>query len=294
MIGNFCRLLCCVMAMLSCSAAEGSVQAFLQASRSWLPDGPVIMTREAVGEAIGLAYAGYDPTTGAWFMAGPMVSGGRDASGRSYLIKAGQDEIITPVHEPLPYHIGTLLPVAILASMHERPGIITEAVQRDGSWLVTYRVTMDRTKSPPVTKQFVAQFDAASGRMLSHERSDAEDRQRVEFDLSNPRLERMIDRDGGPQHKVSLESDVTAASFTPEAIRARMKAADIAIQQKSAAVLAGYVEDGEGNWSPPSREQETIPYAGNAVKRFRIPLILLGVVLAGVAAIELFRRRGAA
>lgn len=282
-----------VVAAFSPNIATGSVQEFFRASRLWLPDKPIIVTREAVGEAVGLNYAGYDPTTGAWFMAGSTIGGGRDAAGRSYLFKAGQQEIITPVYEPLPYHIGGLLPVAVLASMHEHPSIVTEAVQRDGSWFVTYRTTMDRTKSPPVTKLLIAEFDAETGRMLSHERSDSPDRQRVEFDLSDPLVEKERDPPSGPQHRVLLESGAASEFFTQEAVRARMRAAEIAIQQKSAAVLAGYEADSEGNWTPPSENSVVLPYAGRSFGKYRLPLLLGGGIVIAIVGFEIFRRRSA-
>jgi hypothetical protein len=291
---NKVRLLLCLTLTNLCATAEGSIEVFLLASRAWLPDRPVIMSREAIGEAVGLTYAGYDPKTGAWFMAGSTIGGGRDPSGRSYLFRVGQkEEMITPVYEALPYHIGTLLPVGILASMHERPDIITEATERDDSWYVTYRVTMDQTKSPPVTKLFVAQFDVSSGRMLSHERSDAPDRQRIEFDLSNPDLERAPDSVGGPQHKVKLELEVAPASFTQSAIRARMKAAEIAVQQKSVAIQSGYTEDSEGDLTPPSGGSVVVPYTGRAIGKYRLPLIVVGALIVAIAGFEIYRRRSA-
>lgn len=287
------RLLVCLTAIVLGVPVSGATEEFLRESRRWLPERPIIMSREAVGESVGLAFAGYDPTTGAWFMAGSTLAGGRDASGRSYIFKAGQSEPTAPVYEPLPYHIGTLLPVAILASMHERPSIVTEADRRGGSWFVTYRVTMDQTMTPPVTKLFVAEFDATTGRVLSHERSDAADRQRIDFDLSDPSLERVPDRASGPQHKVSLETDVALASFSQEAIRARMKAAEIAIQQKSVAIQAGYTEDAVGTWTPPVGNPVVVPYAGRALSKYRLPLLLGGGLVVVIAGFEIYRRRSA-
>lgn len=289
---NSLRLCCLAVLIVLCGAARASVQEFLRASSVWLPDAPIVMSREAVGTAVGLAYAGYDPITGAWFLASASTSAGRDASGRSYLLRSGHDPQ-TPVHEPLPYHIATLLPVTIVASMHERPGIITEAVRRDDAWFVTYRVTTNLTKTPPTTKLFLVEFDAATGRVLSQERADSDDPQRIEFDQSNPRLERQPDREGGPQHEVSLQENPTAADFAVDAVAARMKAVEISLAQKASAIEAVYTENGQGGWTAPaeSNAPTTVPYAGSTITNYRIPLLAGGILLVFIAGVEIFRRR---
>lgn len=283
-----------VLSMLLCMRASGSVRAFLDASGSWLPTDPVIIAREATGRWAGTTYAGYDPGTGAWFMASGERAGGRDPDGLSWLMVTGKGQPSTPVYEPLPYHIGTLMPVAILASMHERPEIVSQAVRRDGSWFVTYRVTLDRTQSPEATADFVAEFDALTGRMLSHERHDAEDPQRIEFDHADPRIEQARQTGDGPGYRVSFEPEVSTTSFDRTAVIHRMQAAAIATQQRLSAISAGYTEDQDGVWSRPSEAEATVPYAGGSVSRFRMPLLVGGVLLLLVVGVEVFRARDSA
>lgn len=276
------------------SSDDNEVVGFLAASKGWLPTRPVIVVREAEDRWAGVDYAGLDPGTGAWFRVARDRAGGRNPDGTTYYLRRGGGEPVEHPEPVLPMHIGTLMPASILASLHERPEMIV-AVERDGDlWKVTYESNYEAGSGRTSTTRARAEFSSETGRMLRHTRLDMTPPHTQEFEFTAEGVERAIrDKDSVP-FGYRLEEGVSGEDFWQAAVLPRMEAAHLATEQKLAAISAGYTQNSSGEWSPPSGGQQTTPYAGRGVMRFRTPLILLGAILVGIAAIEMYRRRSAA
>lgn len=287
--------LCMTVFVLLCQDARSSddsgVVEFLGASKGWLPPGPVIVVREAEDKWAGVVYVGLDPGTGAWFRVAGTQAGGRNPDGTTYYLRRGEGEPAEHPEPALPMHIGTLMPASILASLHERPEMIV-AVERTGDlWKVTYELEFDAGGGVVLKPRARAEFSSETGRMLRHIRLDMTPPHTQTFELTDEGVERAIQDEDSVPFIYRLEEGVSGEDFWQAAVLPRMEAAHLAKEQKLAAISAGYTQTSSGEWSPPRGGEQTTPYAGRAVMRFRTPLILLGIVLVGVAAIEIYRRR---
>lgn len=277
----------------ACLPAGASPREFLEASQSWLATQPRIVKQEAMHEWAGVTYAGFDPASGAWFMAGGDRASGRQPDGVLYQFVNGQPSQAS--FDPLPFQIAHLIPSTIVASLHERPERITGAELVGGEhWAVTYRTTAKGAGATPATKEYLVRFDASTGRVLSQERVGVEDSARIEFDLSDPRIERVIRSPDGPEYEITFEDAPNAEMFVQSAVMDRMRAASIETQQRLAAISAGYV--GSDGRTEPGAEQEASVLSYSQAGRwgkYRLPLVLVGGVILALAGFEMYRRRAA-
>lgn len=275
------------------AASQADRDKFLSLSETWLIRESVVVTQQARGEWAGLIRFGFDPNSGAWFLVTPSMVSGRDPQGRGYEVKEVGGSVASPVHSSLPFFVGSFLPAAILAAIHEDPGAMLGAELQGESWIVRYRVVADSSKNPPRTVDYVAEFDASSGRLKSREREHPTDRQRIEYDLSDPRIERRVYESGGATYAYTVDRAVPSVEFTIEKVVPQMMELKIAVDQRLAAISAGYSEDEHGEMEQPANASTTVSYANGKISKFRWPLLAGGFILVGVAAVELVRRRSA-
>lgn len=282
-----------LLAALPCSvlASPEGVEEFLRESVAWLPSDPLIVVHEATRDAAGINIAGLDPVSGAWFMVNAHFASGRDPDGYRYFLKREDASPSDPMDDGRPCMVGFLLPVSLIYSMHELPESILDAEKLESGWQVRFEVTEDARSSPPRKGVHVANYDLG-GRLQWHKREHPTQEIRWDYSQEDDRIERRIPQKGPAHFKVSFEQDVSVDDFEFSAVQARIKPTYIAEQQRLAALAAGYSDDGPGEWTPPSPEdQPLVPYDTGPVARWRLPLILGGGILVAIAVGEAIRRR---
>lgn len=284
-----CALLAITAATAAAVASESAL--FLDASRAWLPKQAIVITEEAAGASAGMMRAGFDPATGAWFLVTTGNVGGRDPNGQAYYMEIGETELRRPKYRPLPYFIGTVVPGTILASIHEAPDILLGAEQRGSSWFATYNLELDITKSPASSMIYIAEFDAQTGRLRSIEREHPTDRQRIEFDHCSPQFDRRIYPKSSARYRYTIDHPASPDSFTHKSVVPQMQELKISVDQRFAAIVAGFRENEDGQMVASAKAQNPVAYAESRLRKLQYPLLIGGAVLIAFAGIMHMRRR---
>lgn len=287
---KFFGLIYCILLTANTAFADEPVSDFLRVSESWLLSKPVIVTCEAVGAAAGITFAGFDPASGAWFFANQESAIGRDPQGVAYYV-AGDAIQLDPAFSPLPYHIGTILPAAILAAIHEEPDVVQDVRKERKNWIVRYAVSHNNSSSTPVKVIFIAEFNEKNGRMIRHERDHETDRRAVDFEVSGNETVSEPQLGVLPGFRLSFEAIAEGGDFQQNNAVSRVRDASVRTQQRLTALAAGYTEDQPGVWIPPSGHAPSVPYVNQPVSRLRMPLVVGGALVVTIVLVEVVRRR---
>lgn len=278
---------------LFASVGTGSDQSrdeFVRAAAGWLPSRPVVVEFEAEGESAGRTVAGLDARTGAWFMATQVAGVGRDAQGGVYRIL---EDSVVPVRVEQtgsPWALGWLIPQAFILAIVEEPGIIQRLERNEAGWTVV----CSQPGSAPLGNA-VIRIDAGTGNVLSFQLENPDDRRKLEFDWSRDGVGLAGSADGmTTQTRKQVDWSSGTAEFTSASVARRVVENRVQVGTKLQALAAGYRQDSQGEWiAPEPSNQEVARSVDPFTRRYRVPLLVGGVLVLGIAAAQIIRRRSA-
>lgn len=263
---------------------------FLAEIESWLPTSPVVVVFEAEGGGSGRTVCGLDPLSGAWFMTTQEAGLGRTSDARIFRIPGdGQDPIWTD--DPgSPWSLGWLIPQAFILAIAEDPAMVKHAERDASTWLVTCT-----TPSSAQLGDAIIRVESDSGRVLSFERLNENDRRRLDFDWNQDGIGLARSSSGMiTQNRKSVQWDASVTDFTPESVFRLVEQNRVIVSTRVQALASGYRESPEGDWiSPEIDRRDVSTFSDPWTHRFRVPFILGGIVILVIAATQIIRRRSA-
>lgn len=261
---------------------------FARLAAGWLPSRPVIVEFEAQGESAGLTVAGLDARTGAWFMATQVGGVGRDLQGGVYRILEEGTAPVSVEQTGSPWMLGWLISQAFILGIVEEPEIIQRLERTDSGWTVVC--------SPPGSAPLgnaLIRIDAATGNVLSFELENPNDRRRLDFVWSQDGVGLATSADGMmTQTRKVVDWSADMDAFMPTSVAKRVVQNRVEVGTRLQAIAAGYRQDSGGEWlAPKSASQEVAQFNDPFTRRYRTPLLVGGVLILGVAVVQIIRRR---
>lgn len=272
------------------SAASPDRTAFLQRAENWVPEKTIRVVFEGQGNRSGRTVAAIDPVSGAWLNATQVTGVARALNGKVYRVLPDTATTVEVEQANSMWGLGYLIPQAFITALVETPSIVKEATLEGSIW--TLRCTQPGSE---VLGDAFIRVDDTTGRVLSFELENPEDRRRMDFNWEGTDVGVAVyaDKRVPASDRVSVEWDVPASMFQPASLEAEVAESRVIVDKKLQAIASGYRQEPDGTWTPPPAEsQTTVPFS-NGLARYRTPLILGGLIVVGLATAHIIRRRTA-
>jgi len=253
-----------------------------------IPDHPgaIMVTYEAVGKRAGITTAGYDSTSGAWFIASQTSCAGRDPVGRYFRADVEDAELseMQPFFAEL-VTVANEIPSCYLIAMRSNPEMVVDAqLGSDGVWRVLYHA-VDPAEINGRAPWELRVADE-TGHVLSKRWTVSVDSPTTEFDWDGTTVGLRIQTDSTDRLRTFVDDQSDILEFEAETVFQRAKTYRILADQKLKALSSGYIQDDEGEWVIDEENQPHVhPFNDPMTRRFRMPLLVGGglVFLIGVA-----------
>ncbi len=272
------------------SAASLDRAEFLQRAENWVPDRTIRVVFEGQGKYAGRTVAAIDPVSGAWLNATQVTGVARALNGKVYRVLPDTATTVEVEQANSMWGLGYLIPQAFITALVETPSIVKEATLEGSVW--TLRCTQPGSE---VLGDAFIRVDDTTGRVLSFEMENPEDRRRMDFNWKGTDVGLAVyaDKRVPAGDRVSLEWDVPPAMFQPASLEAEVAESRVIVNKKLQAIASGYRQEADGTWTPPPAGSESpVPFS-NGLARYRTPFILGGLVIVGLAVGHILRRRAA-
>lgn len=258
---------------------------FRQFARNVLPTAAVEAVYRAPAGSISEVAVGVEFSSGAWYIAGHAGIAGRDQEGRWY---RGGAEIGGGAYSAAPDHadfaISGYLPATFLILLPRIEEHITSLERSDaGDWRVAFTYPAGVEPAPAMLE---ISTDGFVRRLAIDEPMNRT------YEWSYP--------DGAPSPLVPPSKAANLHLADYEIVQGRKPGfADLRVTEKRAAharlrveedlaaSAQGFVRDAGGNWTPP---QAPAPAAQGPLVAYRLPLIIVGIIILVIAAIHIARR----
>lgn len=252
--------------------------------------GAIIVTYEAVGNRAGIATAGYDSASGAWFVASQTGCGGRDLSGNLYQANVEDTElsVMQPYFAEL-VSIANDIPRCYLIAMRAQPEMIVDAeLDPDGVWRVLYHAVDTSTINNRAPWEL--RVDDETGHVLSKRWTVSEDSPITEYDWEGTTVGRRVQSEPMNRARTFVDDQADLAEFEPPKVLQRAKSYRIQVDQKLNALSSGYAQNDDGEWVAGEQPQSTQPYNDPLTRTYSTPLIIAGVMVFLIGIAQLIRK----